>query len=435
MSFNLESGDDILSSLRTTSDIDIQFKAGVSQEKILEFTGKVKAIYERSGTPVKVAQGKTLVETVPVAERGTANAKFAHAVDIHSEFDSILNPTQQSTEYTWGVKIPQKPTLLEKIPTASLKEQVAGKLQGMLGIAKGGELGPVGHRTKDIVDFLADASTLVSQRWNPISKAKGLADIETVAKYFGATGYKSVTPTQEFSVSTSPKISVSTQKAMPLSISTLSSPSQINKVFGVTQNYPSPSKSVSPSIKEYISSTSRSKPSTEPSRTSSPSPFFASSKPPSSSPSKLPSPSPKQYPSPYPSYPSSSPKPSTVKYPYPHQYPYPLPSQSKIYPSKPSPYIPSTEGIGKKTESLNLANLFTRRNPASTIKGNLKFLFGASAPKKKVKSINKLATSFTAYHALKVDDIVGVGKFKVKSKLQKFHPASTKKKTNQRRRK
>ena len=105
--------------------------------------------------------GKTLIETIPVAQRGMkGETKTEHAIDIHSDFDATMNPNsgQDGTPKSWGIKIGEKPTEIQKIPVSKLTEQVAGKMQSILDINEKGTFSPVPHRIKDVPDFIVDSS-------------------------------------------------------------------------------------------------------------------------------------------------------------------------------------------------------------------------------------------------------------------------------------
>jgi hypothetical protein len=174
-----------VSSARTTTDIDIQLKAGVSQIEVERFSKGIFDIYSKNPKAKATLKG-SLIETVPTELRGSNKTKLAHAVDIHSDFDTILNNTGQvSKGKTWGINIAEKPRSIEKIPTASLREQVGGKLQSIMDITPEGKFGPVPHRTKDIPDFLHDARTLIEQRKNPVVRNKGMKELQDISDYFG----------------------------------------------------------------------------------------------------------------------------------------------------------------------------------------------------------------------------------------------------------
>ena len=197
----LDSEGNIASSLRTTTDIDIQLKSGLTPKQVQDFAKGVFNIYAKNPESFATMElGKTLIKTRPVELRGTTSDTLAHAVDIHSEFDELMNPTQQGAEMAWGIKKSETPRFIENIPTSKLTEQIVGKMESILDITSKGEFSPIPHRIKDIPDYLMDAKTLVTQKRNPIVRARGLTELQDIADYYGVgdiTKLKDTSPTME----------------------------------------------------------------------------------------------------------------------------------------------------------------------------------------------------------------------------------------------
>ena len=307
---------EIKSSVRVTSDIDIQLKSGLSAEQVQKFAKGAFDIYVKNTGAEATIKG-TLIETVPTELRGTGSTKLAHAVDIHSDFDSLMNPTgQQGTEKAWGITISEKPRLIENVPTSRLTEQVAGKMQSILDITAEGEFSPISHRIKDVPDYLMDAKTLVTQRTNPAVKARGLTEIQDIADYYGIgdiAKLKTTSITQEYIVSKPLTPSVNMTGLTPLLFSSFGS----TKSKASTPNYgsfklPSFNYAASPSVPSRPSQKYSSLPSLDYSLPSFDYPSIPNFPSPSTPP-YYPSPS---IPSPPPYYPPSGSPPPSYPPPY-----------------------------------------------------------------------------------------------------------------------
>ena len=143
-----------VTSTRLPGDIDIVLKG--SEESIGSLVDDLVDDLNKAGETVRVS-----IDNPFLIESKIKGETYAHAIDVH--VSGIPTP-DAVFPYEFGFKTDLPTIDIEGIPSQSAGEQAVKKGGSILGFKDDRTLGPVGHRSKDIVDFLHVAKTLDASR-------------------------------------------------------------------------------------------------------------------------------------------------------------------------------------------------------------------------------------------------------------------------------
>jgi len=163
-----------ITSTRLPGDIDMLISG--SEENAENVIRRLYQALKDAGEKVRINPGKpTLIETY-------IDGKWVHAIDGHASgavgaTGDVVYPRQ------WGFVMDKPGITIEGLKVQSAGEQALRKGTSILGFLDDGTLGPLGHRGKDIVDFVHVSQTLQnSKAWWASSVQK---EINSVRNLYG----------------------------------------------------------------------------------------------------------------------------------------------------------------------------------------------------------------------------------------------------------